>query len=213
MTYLLGPGRTVGRKGQKMTERSATVDRKTKETHIRIELNLDGSGTPRISTGVPFFDHMLTLLTVHGFFDLTIEARGDLEVDFHHTVEDVGIVLGDALNQALSDRKGIARYGHAVTPMDDALAAVSVDLSNRPFLVYNVQCPERTTGPFTISLAKEFFRAFATRGGMNLHINLSYGENEHHIIESIFKATGRALDQATAFDERIVSVRSSKGAL
>jgi len=196
-----------------MTERSAAVERKTKETHIRIELNLDGNGTQKISTGVPFFDHMLTLFAVHGFFDLTIEASGDLDVDFHHTVEDVGIVLGDALSQALADRKGIVRYGYAVTPMDDALAAVTIDLSNRPFLVYNVHCPEQGAGLFSSSLAKEFFRAFATRGGMNLHINLSYGENEHHIIESIFKATGRALDQATAFDGRIVSVRSSKGAL
>lgn len=196
-----------------MTERSAAVERKTKETHIRIELNIDGNGTQSISTGVPFFDHMLTLFAVHGFFDLTIEANGDLDVDFHHTVEDVGIVLGDALNRALVDRNGIVRYGHAVTPMDDALAAVTIDLSNRPFLVYNVHCPEQGGSPVNSSLAKEFFRAFATRGGMNLHINLSYGENEHHIIESIFKAAGRALDQATAFDERIESVRSSKGAL
>ena len=196
-----------------MTARSAAVERKTKETHIRIELNLDGNGTHKISTGVPFFDHMLTLFAVHGFFDLSIEASGDLDVDSHHTVEDVGIVLGDALNQALADRKGIVRYGHAVTPMDDALAAVTIDLSNRPFLVYNVHCSEQGAGLFNNSLAKEFFRAFANRGGMNLHINLSYGENEHHIIESIFKATGRALDRATAFDERIESVRSSKGAL
>lgn len=196
-----------------MMERSATVERKTKETQIRIDLNLDGNGTHSISTGVPFFDHMLTLFAVHGFFDLTIEASGDIEVDFHHTVEDVGIVLGDAVNQALAGRKGIVRYGYAVTPMDDALAAVTIDLSNRPYLVYNVQCPNQAPGLFDISLGKEFFRAFSTRGGMNLHINLSYGENEHHIIESIFKATGRALDQATAFDGRIDSVRSSKGAL
>ena len=200
-------------KGQVMMERSAAVERKTKETQIRIDLNLDGNGTHSISTGVPFFDHMLTLFAVHGFFDLTIEASGDIEVDFHHTVEVVGIVLGDAVNQALAGRKGIVRYGYAVTPMDDALAAVTIDLSNRPYLVYNVQCPNQSLGLFDISLAKEFFRAFSTRGGMNLHINLSYGENEHHIIESIFKATGRALDQATAFDGRIDSVRSSKGAL
>jgi imidazoleglycerol-phosphate dehydratase len=196
-----------------MTERSATVERKTKETQIRIDLNLDGNGTHSISTGVPFFDHMLTLFAVHGFFDLTIKASGDIEVDFHHTVEDVGIVLGDAVSQALAGRKGIVRYGHAATPMDDALAAVTVDLSNRPYLVYNVKCPGQAPGLFDISLAKEFFRAFATRGGMNLHINLTYGENEHHIIESIFKASGRALDLATAFDGRIDSVRSSKGAL
>ena len=196
-----------------MTERSAAVERKTNETDIRIEFAVDGNGTQRISTGVPFFDHMLTLFAVHGFFDLTVDAKGDLDVDSHHTVEDVGIVLGDALNRALADRKGIVRYGHAVTPMDDALAAVTVDLSNRPFLVYHVHCPEPGDAAFTIPLAKEFFRAFANRGGMNLHINLSYGENAHHTLEAIFKAAGRALDQATAFDERIRTVRSSKGAL
>ena len=196
-----------------MPKRSAAVERKTNETDIRIKLNLDGNGTHDISTGVPFFDHMLTLYAVHGFFNLSIEASGDLEVDSHHTVEDIGLVLGDALSQALGDRKGIARYGHAITPMDDALAAVTVDLSNRPYLVYNVTCPTYTAGAFNIDIAKEFFRAFATRGGMNLHINLYYGENEHHIIESIFKATGRALNQATTADPRIQSVRSSKGAL
>ena len=196
-----------------MSERTAAVERKTKETEIRLELNLEGNGTHHVSTGVPFFDHMLTLFSVHGFFDLSIDASGDIEVDFHHTVEDVGIVLGDALNQALGDRKGIVRFGHAVTPMDDALSAVTIDLSNRPFLVYNVCSPKLTTGPFDVSLAKEFFRAFSTRSGMNLHITLFYGENEHHIIESIFKAAGRALDQAIAFDERIKTIRSSKGAL
>jgi len=202
-----------GRKGQPMASRSAAVERKTKETQIRIQFDLDGSGTHHISTGIPFLDHMLTLFAVHGFFDLSVDASGDLEVDLHHTVEDVGIVLGDALSRALGERKGIVRYGHSVTPMDDALAAVTIDLSNRPFLVYNVQCPKQAAGPFDTALAKEFFRAFANRGGMNLHINLSYGENEHHIIESIFKAMGRALDQATALDDRVRTVRSSKGAL
>ncbi|RJQ58922.1 MAG: imidazoleglycerol-phosphate dehydratase HisB [Desulfobacteraceae bacterium] len=196
-----------------MASRSAAVERKTKETQIRIQFDLDGSGTHHISTGIPFLDHMLTLFAVHGFFDLSVDASGDLEVDLHHTVEDVGIVLGDALSRALGERKGIVRYGHSVTPMDDALAAVTIDLSNRPFLVYNVQCPKQAAGPFDTALAKEFFRAFANRGGMNLHINLSYGENEHHIIESIFKAMGRALDQATALDDRVRTVRSSKGAL
>jgi imidazoleglycerol-phosphate dehydratase len=196
-----------------MASRSAAVERKTKETQIRIQFDLDGNGTNHISTGIPFFDHMLTLFAVHGFFDLRVEASGDLEVDLHHTVEDVGIVLGDALSRALGERKGIVRYGHSVTPMDDALAAVTIDLSNRPFLVYNVQCPKQAAGPFDTALAKEFFRAFANRGGMNLHINLSYGENEHHVIESIFKAMGRALDQATALDDRVRTVRSSKGAL
>lgn len=196
-----------------MGERSASVDRKTKETDISIALKIDGNGTCDISTGVPFFDHMLTLFAVHGFFDVTIQAMGDVEVDLHHTVEDVGLVLGDALNQALGDRKGIVRYGHAVTPMDDALCNVTIDLSNRPYFVCNAPHSSISSGHFDISLMKEFFRSLAVRGGMNLHINLNYGENEHHIIESIFKAAGRALDQATGFDERIQSVRSSKGAL
>ncbi len=156
---------------------------------------------------------MLTLFALHGFFDLSIDAKGDLEVDFHHTVEDIGLVLGDAFNRALGERKGIRRYGHAVTPMDDALAAVTVDMSKRPFLVYNVPGTSGSGVHFDISLAKEFFRAFTVNGGMNLHINVSYGENEHHIIESIFKATGRALDQATSTDKRIADVQSTKGKL
>jgi imidazoleglycerol-phosphate dehydratase len=193
--------------------RTADIERETKETHIRVSLKLDGRGQAEISSGIPFFDHMLTLFAVHGFFDLFLHARGDLDVDFHHTVEDVGLVLGQAVDKALGERKGIKRYGHAVTPMDDALAAVSVDLSNRPFLVYNA--PETAVSEIGLSpsLAKEFFRALVNRAGMNLHINVPYGENEHHVIESIFKAFGRALDQASAFDERIVGVRSSKGTL
>jgi imidazoleglycerol-phosphate dehydratase len=196
-----------------MMDAKTEIERKTKETAIRIGLKLDGSGQSEISTGIPFFDHMLILLAVHGFFDLEIKAKGDLEVDFHHTVEDVGLVLGNAFDQALGSCKGIKRFGHAVTPMDDALAAVTVDLSKRPFLVYHVPDFQPSGTPFNVSLAKEFFRAFATRGGLNLHINVSYGENEHHIIESVFKALGRALDQATVKDPRIKDVRSSKGAL
>jgi len=196
-----------------MGERQAEIERKTKETAIRVGLNLDGNGTPEVLTGIPFFDHMLTLLAVHGFFDLSVKAKGDLEVDFHHTVEDVGLVFGDTLNQALGNRKGIRRYGHAVTPMDDALTQVTVDLSNRPFLVFNVPTFGLTESRFNIAVAKEFFRAFANRGGLNLHINVSYGENEHHILESIFKALGRALDQAAGLDDRISNVRSSKGSL
>ena len=193
--------------------RTSEVDRQTKETGIRIELNIDGSGTNEISTGIPFFDHMLTLFAVHGFFDLFIKAKGDIEVDFHHTVEDVGLVLGKAFDKALAERRGIIRFGHAVTPMDDALTSVAVDLSKRPFLIYNVPSATGSAGNNFTSLAKEFFRAFATRGGMNLHINVFYGENEHHIIESIFKAAGRAMDQATALDDRIKGIRTSKGAL
>ena len=194
-------------------EKTAEIERKTKETAIRVSLKLNGSGQAEISTGIPFFDHMLTLLAVHGFFDLGVKAKGDLEVDFHHTVEDVGLVLGDALDQALGDRKGIKRFGHAVTPMDDALTAVTVDLSKRPFLAYHVPVIKTPTTGFNLSLAKEFFRAFVNRGGLNLHINVSYGDNEHHIIESMFKALGRAIDQAASRDERIKGVRSSKGTL
>ena len=194
-------------------ERVAEVERKTKETGIRIKLNLNGGGKHEISTGIPFFDHMLTLFAVHGFFDLSIDARGDIDVDFHHTVEDVGLVLGDAFEKALGSRKGIKRFGNAITPMDDALTSVTVDLSKRPFLVFNIPSDAKTVGDTFLSLAKEFFRAFANRGGMNLHVNVFYGENEHHIIESIFKASGRALDKATSFDKRIKDIRSSKGVL
>jgi imidazoleglycerol-phosphate dehydratase len=194
-------------------ERSVTVYRKTKETEIHINLNLSGEGNCEISTGIPFFDHMLVLFTVHGFFDLTIDAKGDLEVDFHHTVEDVGLVLGESFNKALGDRKGIKRYGYAVTPMDDALTSVAIDLSQRPFLVYNAPRISNPRGGFDMVLAKEFFRALSVRGGMNLHINVFYGENEHHILESIFKAGGKALDEATTLDNRITDIRSSKGTL
>ena len=193
--------------------RKAELTRKTKETSISIKLELNGAGRHHISTGIPFFDHMLTLFAVHGFFDLHVDATGDIQVDYHHTVEDVGIVLGQALDQALGDRKSIRRFGHAVTPMDDALTAVTIDLSNRPFLVFNHPSIASTAGGFDSSLAKEFLRAFATRGGMNLHINVCYGENSHHIIESVFKATARALDQAVALDHRIAGVHSTKGEL
>ena len=194
-------------------ERTGNEKRKTTETDIGIRIQLDGEGKNDISTGIPFFDHMLTLFAVHGFFDLSVDARGDIDIDFHHTVEDVGLVLGDAMNQALGDRKGIKRFGNAVTPMDDALATVAVDLSNRPYLVFNVPATEGQRLPFDLSVTKEFFRALATRGGMNIHVNVRYGENEHHIIESIFKAAGRALDQATGFDPRISDVLSSKATL
>ncbi len=197
-----------------MKARIADSERKTQETQISIELNLDGAGKiKQISSGIPFFDHMLALFAIHGFFDLTVAAKGDIEVDFHHTIEDLGLVLGDVTNQALGDRKGICRYGTALTPMDEALTSVAVDLSNRPFLVYNVPSPLLQSGNSLTCLAKEFFRAFATRCGMNLHINVLYGENEHHILESIFKALGRAMDIATSFDNRIKDVRSSKGVL
>lgn len=197
-----------------MKERSARIARKTSETHIQIELNIDGKGaSTEISTGIPFFDHMLNLLGHHGFFDLTVNAKGDLEVDFHHTVEDVGLALGDAITQALRDRKGIRRYGQAATPMDETLATVNVDLSNRPFLVYNVPSGLLANGASFTCLVKEFLRAFSVRGGITLHVNVPYGENEHHILEAIFKSLGRALNQAVSADPRISDVRSSKGAL
>jgi len=194
-------------------KRKAEVERKTQETDIEISLIIDGRGQADIDTGIPFFDHMLTLMTVHGFFDLSLRAVGDIDVDFHHTVEDVGLVLGDALREALGERHGIKRYGHAVTPMDDALTAVSVDLSNRPYLVFNL--PDYATSGIALnpSLTKEFFRALVSRAGMNLHINAAYGENDHHVVESVFKAFGRAMDEAVSLDARISGVRSSKGAL
>lgn len=194
-------------------DRFVEVERITKETNIRISLKLDGGGEAEISTGIPFFDHMLTLFAVHGYFDIGVHAEGDLDVDFHHTVEDVGLVLGDAISKSLGERKGIKRYGHAVIPMDDALAAVSVDLSNRPYLVYRTPDYKLSGIALTPSLTKEFFRALVNRGGMNLHINVDYGENDHHVIESIFKAFGRALDQAASLDGRTTGVPSSKGSL
>ncbi len=194
-------------------DRSAAIERKTKETDIKIRITIDGKGEAEISTGIPFFDHMLKLFAVHGFFDLFVEAKGDINVDFHHTIEDVGIVLGMAFEKALKSKEGISRYGFAVTPMDDALATAAIDLSNRPYLVYNLPAINSKTGGFDIFLAKEFFRAFSTWCKMNLHIHVPYGENEHHIIESIFKSTGRAMDMATSFDKRISGVRSSKGSI
>ncbi len=194
-------------------ERFSEVNRKTKETQISVKLNLAGKGKHEITTGIPFFDHMLVLFSLHGFFDLYIDAKGDLDVDFHHTVEDVGLVLGDAFSKALGDRKGIKRYGHAVTPMDETLTSVAIDLSNRPFLVFNAPQISGQIESFGPYLAKEFFRAFSNKGGMNLHVNVFYGENGHHITESIFKAFGRALDQATSFDERVKGARSTKGML
>jgi len=193
--------------------REAVLSRQTNETTIDAKLNIDGSGIADISIGIPFFDHMLTLFSAHGFFDLSIHAKGDIEVDFHHTIEDVGLVLGDLLDQALGGREGIRRYGHAVTPMDEAIATATIDLSKRPYLVYRLPSDLPRTGESFSVLGKEFFRAFATRGGMNLHIDVAYGENEHHMIEAIFKAVGRALDMAASMDARITGVHSTKGAL
>lgn len=194
-------------------KRIADIERKTSETHIHIHLNMDGNGTRTISTGIPFFDHMLSLFSAHGFFDLDVTARGDIDIDYHHTVEDVGLCLGDAFDTALGDRKGIKRYGHAVVPMDETLAAVTIDLSKRPFCQINTPEKLEYTGLFNLSLTKEFLRAFATRCGMNLHVNVFYGENDHHVMEAIFKALGRSLDDASTGDSRIAGILSTKGSL
>jgi len=191
--------------------RKGQIDRKTKETNIHLELLLDGQGLIEVYSGVPFLDHMLTLFAVHGFFDLKLKAEGDLEVDAHHTVEDIGICLGKCLSEALGDRQGIRRYGQAVVPMDEACASVVLDLSNRPYLVYQAPPLIPEIGQFETELVPEFFRAFCQNGGVTLHIQGLYGSNTHHIVEAIFKAWGRALDQATRRDERRSGVPSSKG--
>jgi imidazoleglycerol-phosphate dehydratase len=193
--------------------RKGQIDRKTKETNIHLELLLDGQGLAEVRSGVPFFDHMLTLFAVHGFFDLRLHAQGDLEVDAHHTVEDIGICLGKCLSEALGDRLGICRYGQATVPMDEACASVVLDLSNRPFLVYRAPPLIPEIGQFETELVPEFFRAFCQNGGVTLHIQVLYGSNTHHIVEAIFKAWGRALDQATLRDERRAGIPSSKGVL
>ncbi|HLA48598.1 MAG: imidazoleglycerol-phosphate dehydratase [Nitrospinae bacterium RIFCSPLOWO2_12_39_16] len=194
-------------------ERKAEVKRKTKETDINIYLKLDGSGEYKINTAVPFLDHMLSQIAKHGLFDMEINAKGDTDVDFHHTVEDVGIALGEAFKKALGEKVGIKRYGHAVIPLNEALSMVSVDISGRPFIVYNVKMPKEKVGEFDVELTEEFFRAFANSSGMSLHINMIYGNNLHHIIESIFKAAARALDEATSLDERVKGIPSTKGKL
>ncbi len=193
--------------------RKASIERITKETQIRLSLDLDGKGEARICTSVPFLDHMLDLFTRHGLFDMEVEAKGDIDIDFHHTVEDIGIVLGQAFKQALGDKKGIRRYGQATVPMDETLASVAVDLSGRPYLVYNVRIAKVRIGEFDVELVKEFFQAFVNNCGTNLHVNVMYGENVHHILEACFKAAARALDQATQMDARIEGVMSTKGKL
>lgn len=192
--------------------RKASIERRTRETDIKIELKIDGSGKFDIKTDVPFLDHMLSLFTRHGVFDLKIRAKGDTEVDYHHTVEDIGIILGDAIKKALKDMKGIRRYGEALIPMDETLATVSIDISGRPYLIYNVELPKRAKPKdFDPGLVEDFFRALVNHAGITLHINLLYGRDTHHILEAIFKAFGRALDQATMIDPRIKGIPSTKG--
>jgi imidazoleglycerol-phosphate dehydratase len=193
--------------------RKASIERLTKETQIRLTLNIDGKGGAKVCTSVPFLDHMLDLFARHGLFDLEVEAKGDIDIDFHHTVEDIGIVLGTAFSQALGDKKGIRRYGQATVPMDETLASATVDLSGRPYLVYNARIPKVKIGEFDVELAREFFQAVANNCGANLHINVMYGDNVHHILEACFKAAARALDQATQVDPRIEGVMSTKGKL
>lgn len=192
--------------------RSGEITRKTAETDISLRIILDGSGRASIATGVGFLDHMLTLFCVHGSFDLDISARGDVEIDDHHSVEDVGICLGQALGEALGEKGGIRRYGSSYVPMDETLARVVVDISNRPHLHYGVQLGDQKIGTFDTALAKEFLRALALHGGLTLHVDLLHGENGHHIIEAVFKALGRALHEATTRREG-TAVLSSKGLL
>lgn len=193
--------------------RAAVINRRTAETNITVELELDGGGQAEITTGIGFFDHMLTLWTKHGLFNLTVKADGDLAVDGHHTVEDTAIVLGQCLAKALGDKAGIKRYGTAYVPMDEALAMVSLDISGRPYLVFEDILPRVRIGGFDAELVEEFLRALSVHAGLTLHVRLLAGKNAHHMAEAIFKALGRALDEATRKDERIVGVMSTKGTL
>lgn len=194
-------------------ERRAEITRETTETRVSIRLNLEGSGQHKVSTGVPFLDHMLTQVAVHGLLDLSILAQGDVHIDDHHTVEDVGIVLGHTLRKALGDSKGLARYGSATIPMDDALVQIAVDLSGRPFLAYDLRFPQGTIGRFDAQLLEEFLRALTNNARITLHVQQLAGRNAHHIAEATFKALGRALYEAIGLDLRRIGVPSSKGEL
>ena len=193
--------------------RTAKVHRKTKETDITIELNVDGKGSARVETGIPFLDHMLDSFARHGLFDVDVHAKGDLEVDYHHTVEDVGLTMGQAFKEALGDKHGIRRFGDSIVPLDEALARVVVDISGRPYLAYRVEIRGGRVGTFDTDLPHEFFQAFANQLGMNLHIDVEQGKNPHHVIEACFKGFARAMDAATALDPRIEGVLSTKGTL
>lgn len=193
--------------------RKACVKRDTKETQIALTLDLDGSGIARLETGVHFFDHMLDGFARHGLFDLQVQCQGDVEVDCHHSIEDCGIVLGNAIKEAVGDKKGICRYGYFILPMDEALVLCAVDLSGRPYFVYDAQFSGEKCGQMDTQMAREFFYAVSYAAGMNLHLKVLYGENDHHIMEAMFKAFGKALDMAVRFDSRITDVLSTKGAL
>jgi imidazoleglycerol-phosphate dehydratase len=194
--------------------RQARVERKTKETEIRVHVDVDGTGSAKVQTPIPFFSHMLEAWSKHGLVDLAVDAQGDVEVDIHHTVEDVGIVLGQALRQALGDRRGIVRYGSAFVPMDEALVFAAVDISGRPFLVFNVPVARTRVANFDLDMLQEFFRAFAFNAELTLHVTMHHGHNLHHITEAVFKAVGRAIAHATRLDPRIAGiVPSTKGSL
>ena len=194
-------------------QRTSEVSRKTSETDITVRLNLDGEGASQVSTGIHFFDHMLILMAKHGLFDLEVRCKGDLEVDGHHTVEDVGIALGQAFDRALGTKEGITRYGMAYVPMDEALGRAVVDYSGRPFLVCKVGFPAERVGELSTELVEEFFRALAVHGRMNLHIEILYGKNSHHMAEAMFKSAGRALSLAAARNPAVKGVPSTKGVL
>jgi len=196
-----------------MNKRVVSLERRTSETSITLDLNIDGKGVGDISTGIGFFDHMLMQIARHGFMDVTIHAQGDIEVDCHHTVEDVGIVLGKAIAQALGTKAGIARYGHVILPMDDALVMCAVDFSGRPYLGFDVDFSTQRIGDFDTEMVEEFFRAVCIGAGLNMHIKKMAGKNNHHLVEAIFKAFGRAVDQATRMDNRSEGVLSTKGVL
>ncbi len=198
---------------KRVKKRTATIHRQTKETDIRVSLNLDGSGRVKVSTGLPFLDHMLELFAKHGQFDLNVACKGDLEIDDHHSVEDVAITLGQALTEALGDKKGINRYGEAIVPMDEALCRSVIDLSGRFYLVYLVQTKRQKIGNFSVELAEHFWRSFAETAKFNLHIDCLRGRNTHHILEGTFKATTRALRRAVDLNPRVSGVPSTKGSL
>ena len=195
------------------TERFAEIRRTTRETDISVKISLDGDGGADVDTGIPFMDHMLTLFAKHGFFRLEVKAKGDLDVDYHHTMEDLGLTLGEALGKALGDKAGIRRYGSCILPMDEALALVALDLSGRPMLVFDVKSPAPMIRDLDVRLFHEFFQALSVKAGMNLHIRLLAGEEVHHAFEAIFKGFARALDQAVGFDPRVKGVLSTKGTL
>jgi imidazoleglycerol-phosphate dehydratase len=201
------------RKVQRPAGRRATVARKTKETDIELTLVVDGRGRYEVETGIPFLNHMLELFARHGFFDLTVRASGDLDVDYHHTVEDVGLTLGQALRDALGEKSGIRRFGEATVPLDEALVTTVVDLSGRPFFVYDVKIEQAKIGAFDVELIHDFLLAMTNQAAMNLHVRMASGRNPHHIVEASFKSLARALDLATQRDPRLAGVLSTKGIL